>query len=154
MEVRAAKLEDRNKVLKTVDEFNDFANSHENNHNKPSTFSQEYSIDLYNEIVSSNRSKLFIALNQDQIVGYLEIHQVPRLRKAKYYGEIEGMFVKEAYRGTGIATQLMKAARDWAKIQNLDCIRLYSGHNLARAHAFYEKMGFTHAGKTYRLIKL
>ncbi|OGK66634.1 hypothetical protein A2313_04995 [Candidatus Roizmanbacteria bacterium RIFOXYB2_FULL_41_10] len=153
MEIRAAKLEDREEVLKTVDEFNDFANSQGNNRNKPSSFSQKYSIGLYNEIVSSNRSKLFIAFNQDQVVGYLEIHQVPRLRKAKYYGEIEGMFVKKAYQGTGIATQLMEAARSWAKTEGLDCIRLYSGHGLDRAHAFYEKMGFIHAGKTYRLIK-
>ena len=81
MEIRAAKLEDREEVLKTVDEFNDFANSQGNNRNKPSSFSQKYSIGLYNEIVSSNRSKLFIAFNQDQVVGYLEIHQVPRFMK-------------------------------------------------------------------------
>jgi GNAT superfamily N-acetyltransferase len=60
------------------------------------------------------------------------------------------MFVMEEYRGKGVAQQLMEQAILWAKEKKLNCLRLYSGHELKRAHAFYEKMGFVHAGKTYK----
>ena len=61
-------------------------------------------------MVSSAKSELFIALDESVVVGCLEIHKVPRLRKAKYYGEIESLFVQESLRGSGVAKDFMKIA--------------------------------------------
>ena len=153
MLIRTANLQDKEKVLKIVDEFNDYANSVST---KPVEGSSHFSIDnsgeLFEKIVHSSQSVIFIALNDKEIIGYLEVHKVIRLRKANYYGEIESMFVKESYRGQGVAVELMKAAIDWGYKEKMDCMRLYSGYGLDRAHAFYEKMGFKNVGKTYRYI--
>ena len=43
---------------------------------------------------------VFVAAVDKNIVGFLEIHAVPRLRRANYYAEIESMFVGAGYRGT------------------------------------------------------
>jgi GNAT superfamily N-acetyltransferase len=151
LKIRIATLNDKQRVLKCLDEFNDYAHITDGHEDRvPSTFSRENSGNLFEEIVSSNVSKLFIATDDEAVFGFLEIHVVPRLRKANYYAEIESMFVSEAHRGTGVAARLMEAAIEWAKESNFDCIRLYTGHKLKRAHAFYEKMGFVHAGKTYK----
>lgn len=151
MEIRQARLEDIDKVLKILDEFNDYANSlNEDWDGVTTSFSRENSGGMFEEIIKSKRSELFVALEDDKAVGFLEVHMVPRLRKANYYGEIESMFVTEEYRGSGAAKALMEAAIEWGKEQKLNCLRLYSGHELKRAHAFYEKMGFEHAGRTYK----
>ncbi len=149
--IRPATLADKQKVLEILDEFNDFALITDGNVNSvPSSFAIKNSGDMFEEIINSDNSKIFIALVDEELVGFLEIHAVPRLRKAKRYAEIESMFVKEASRGTGIASDLMQAAIEWAKKQEFDCIRIYTGHKLKRAHAFYEKMGFAHAGRSYK----
>lgn len=150
-EIRTANVRDKQKVLKCLDEFNDYALITDGHDDEvPSSFSRENSVDMFEKIVDSENSKLFIATEGENVVGFLEIHAVPRLRKANYYVEIESMFVSEAQRGTGIAAELMKAAINWARERKFDCIRLYTGHKLERAHAFYEKIGFIHAGRTYK----
>lgn len=152
MEIRKAELQDKDLVLKILDEFSDFANALEANWDGQSTrFSRDNSGEMFDTILKSSLSVIFIAVENNEAIGFLELHKVPRLRKANYYGEIEGMFVREEYRGEGVAKGLMQQALNWAKQENLNCIRLYSGHELKRAHAFYEKMGFTHAGRTYKI---
>jgi ribosomal protein S18 acetylase RimI-like enzyme len=151
IDIRSAHTDDKLEILKCLDAFNDYANEVDGHPEAiPSHFSEENSGELFEKIINSNTSKLFIATDEEKVVGFLEIHAVPRLRKANYYAEIESLFVKEAYRGAGVAAKLMETAIEWAKQQKFDCIRLYTGHKLERAHAFYEKMGFTHAGRTYK----
>lgn len=149
--IRAATLTDKQDVLALLDEFNDFAHAVDGHDTaSPSTFSRQHSGELFESIVHSDQSKIFVAILDQKFVGFLEIHQVPRLRKANYYAEIESMYVREANRGSGVASDLMQFAIEWAREQKLDCIRLYTGHKLERAHSFYEKMGFIHAGRTYK----
>lgn len=151
MIIKHASQSDKDRLLEVVDLFNDFANSLDSNWDgKATDFSRKHSGELYDVIVNSNQSALFFAEEDNNIAGFIEIHKVPRLRKAKYYAEIELMFVKEEYRGTDVAQKLMKAVIKWGEEYALDCIRLYSGFELKRAHAFYEKMGFKHAGRTYK----
>lgn len=151
MEIRQAEQSDKVIVLKILDEFNDFANSLNKDWDKKlSTSARENSGFLFDEMINYGRSKVFIAVEGNEAVGFLEIHKVPRFRKSKYYGEIESMFVREPYHGKGVAQELMKMAFKWAQEQDLDCIRLYSGDGLDRAHAFYVKMGFSRAGTTFK----
>jgi PhnO protein len=152
MEIRQALITDKDKVLKILDEFSDFANSLEKDWDgQLSTYSRDHSGEMFDQIIKTGLSVIFIAIDHEEAVGFLELHKVPRLRKANYYGEIEGMFVREEFRGQGIAKLLMQQALNYAKQEKLNCLRLYSGHELKRAHAFYEKMGFIHAGRTYKI---
>ena len=151
MEYREAKESDEEITLKIIDEFTDFINSQKKEWDrKPSTTARDESKDLFDEMIKHGKSRIFLALDNDEVVGFLEMHKVPRFRRAKYYGEIEGMFVREKYYGMGVANSLMKLAYEWAKNEKLDCIRLYSGFELKRAHAFYKKMGFDEAGITFK----
>lgn len=151
MDFRAATIDDEKIVLKILDEFNDYANSlNKSCDGKLSSSARENSGNIFKESLQNRETKVFIAVEGNEAVGYLEVHKVPRLRKSKYYGEIEGMFVREQYYGKNVASSLMKLAFKWAKEQDFDCIRLYSGFELKRAHAFYKKMGFSEAGITFK----
>jgi len=151
MDIRVANKNDKKVVLKILDEFNDYANSlNKDWDRKLSNSAQKGSGFLFDEMISLGRSKIFLAVENKEAVGFLEIHKVPRFRKSKYYGEIEGIFIREKYYGGGVAQKLMRLAFKWAKNEGLDCIRLYSAQGLNRAHAFYKKMGFDEAGITFK----
>lgn len=151
MEFREATLDDEKIVLKILDEFNDYANSLSTSWDGMlSTTARENTGHIFREALQDRKTKVFIAVEDYEAIGFLEIHKVPRLRKSKYYGEIEGMFVREKFYGKNVASSLMKLAFKWAKEEDFDCIRLYSGFELKRAHAFYKKMGFDEAGITFK----
>lgn len=151
MEIREATSADKESVLKIIDKFTYFINSQKETWDgNLSTTAKDNSGYLFDEMINLNKSNIFIALENKEVIGFLEIHKVPRFRRSKYYGEIEGMYVEKNYYGKGIAQSLMQLAYGWAKAQNLDCIRLYSGPELGRAHAFYKKMGFDEAGITFK----
>lgn len=155
MKIRFANIADKENVLAIADEFNDYSNSLDEDWDGVlSTFAKDNAGKLFEELVTSPKSKIVIAEDKKKLIGILEIHKVPRLRKANYYAEIELMFVTKAYHGKGVAQLLMRQAIKWAETERLTYIRLYTGHVLKRAHAFYEKMGFTHAGRTYKYDKL
>lgn len=151
MEIRTATQNDKSLTLKIIDEFNDFLNLRKQQEGfTPSTLVRDKAGKIFDEMLALGRSKIFIAIENEEAIGFLEIHKVPRFRKAKYYGEIEGLFVRSDYQGKGIAKELMRLAYQWAQEQDLDCIRLYSGFDLTRAHAFYKKMGFDEAGISFK----
>jgi GNAT superfamily N-acetyltransferase len=151
MEFREATLEDEKIVLEILDEFNDYVNSLKKDWDGMlSSSARKNSGQLFQDCIKRGDSKVFVAIKNDESIGFLEIHKVPRLRRSKYYGEIEGMFVREEYYGKEVAKGLMKLAFKWAKEEGLDCLRLYSGFELKRAHAFYKKMGFDEAGITFK----
>lgn len=152
MIIRRATKSDESKVLEMYDQFIDYTHLPKNDPTYiPSTSARTNSREIYNFVLASNNSRLFVADNQESIIGLMEIHKVPRIKKGSSYGELELLFVSENYHGKGVAKELMQAAQEWARNEKLNCIRLYSGHELHRSHSFYEKMGFKHAGKTYVL---
>jgi len=155
MEIREAKKEDKILVLKILDEFNDFINSQNQNWDrKASTSARDNSGLMFDEMINFGKSKIFIAIENNEAIGFLEIHKVPRFRKSKYYGEIEGVYIRDQYYGKGIAQSLMKLAYNWAQEMDFDCVRLYSRFELKRAHAFYKKIGFSEAGITFKNYNL
>ncbi|MCA9382834.1 GNAT family N-acetyltransferase [Candidatus Dojkabacteria bacterium] len=151
MNIIKADISHKDLILEIADKFSDFANSLDDDYDGSlSTFSRDNSGPMLAEVLDRNLCAIFLAIDEGKAAAIVEIHKVPRIRKARYYGEIELMFVDEEYRGSGIAKEIMNKALEWGKEEDLECLRLYSGHQLNRAHAFYEKMGFVHAGRTYK----
>jgi len=104
-------------VLELHDLFNDYASSLKQDWDqKPSHFCRDNSGEMYDEIMNSKNIYIFVAEEKNKLIGFIEVQKISKLRKAKYNGVIERLFVKEI------------------------------------AHAFYEKLGFVDAGKTYKLV--
>jgi len=140
-------------VLELHDLFNDYASSLKQDWDqKPSHFCRDNSGEMYDEIMNSKNIYIFVAEEKNKLIGFIEVQKISKLRKAKYNGVIERLFVKEIYRRKGIASKLMKAVIDWTEKNHLVDLRLYSGYDYKIAHAFYEKLGFVDAGKTYKLV--
>ena len=54
-----------------------------------------------------------------------------------------GMYVSPSRRGSGLALQLVDAIAEWARNEGATALHLQVGSTVARARAFYEKVGFT-----------
>ena len=102
--------------------FNQFSNGILNSHN------EEY---------FEGNNKLWIAIENGEIIGTIGIIEV-----SKHHALLKKVYVKETYRGKGIAQQLLNLCLEYAKSMNYDYIFLETYHRLERAKAFYSKNGF------------
>lgn len=141
----------KNQVLKTLDNFRTAISTIiEPDKNLTYTTAQELGGELFDKIINSPDSVIFLAIENSNCVGLISVHKIPQIRKGSYCGEVEDMFVEQEFQGKGVAQLLMNAAEAWAKQENLSNIRLESGNELARAHAFYQKCGLINYGKAFR----
>jgi GNAT superfamily N-acetyltransferase len=58
-----------------------------------------------------------------------------------------GMFVRPDHRGTGVAVELVHEVADWTRAQRVRTLGLHVTASVARARAFYEKIGFVPDGE-------
>lgn len=86
--------------------------------------------------VLDGEGAVFVAIEQDRIVGYIGIH--PHAE----YGHVIGMLVGEGHRGRGIGKALLDQAIKWARAQHLRDISLLVFPHNKRAIALYRHSGF------------
>jgi len=136
MEICIAIRDDKVHVLQLLDEFSMFLKSKD----QPSQIGG----DIFDEIVSRDDTKIFIAKEGDQIVGLATFYLLPNIRHGWKRGHIEDFFVTQAKHRSGVGTQLLSYIKDYCRQNNIKVIKLDSGNELTTAHSFYEKNG----GKT------
>lgn len=111
-----------------------------------------YGNPVFDNVINSPHSAIFLAQDEDNFVGILTIHIISLIRKWNYkYAEIEEMFVQEKYQWSEVASKLMKSAKDWAESNDIISIQLKSHNLLKRAHSFYGKHWFESYGKVFEL---
>ncbi len=59
------------------------------------------------------------------------------------YGEITRMYVKDDYRGRGVAESLLRMLEQKAKVKGLNWLKLETSDKFKAACALYEKYGFS-----------
>jgi GNAT superfamily N-acetyltransferase len=83
---------------------------------------------------------VLVAQAGDVVAGFIDVH-VQRVVESEPYGEVGGLVVGAAHRGTGVGATLLEAAAAWARARGLE--RLWIRANLARVgpHEFYDAVG-------------
>ncbi len=109
----------------------------------------EFSAEVFDKIIFSKESAVFLALEEGKSIAIAIVHKIPQIREGIYVAEIEEMFVLEKYRGRGIAKKLVLSIVDWSITQGISDIRLESNNSFQERRDFYEKMGFKEQGKNY-----
>ena len=96
------------------------------------------------EFIRSNRSELFVATMNNEIVGsgYGQIKQNKDYFAQKEYGYVGFMFVKEEHRGKGISKLILNEIFNWFKSKNIKETRLTVYEENPSAIKAYEKIGF------------
>jgi len=94
-------------------------------------------------IIHSPRNKIFVAEdNLGNFVGYIIIGPTGTMFTPLSFGFIYDIYVKEGFRGRGIAKSLMKKAEDYFKKEGFGKLKLEVAASNAVARSLYEKLGF------------
>ncbi|MCK9439377.1 GNAT family N-acetyltransferase [Patescibacteria group bacterium] len=98
---------------------------------------------LKKNIYSSN-SCIFIAEENNKIIGYLLAFKVNRLEmfKVKKAGLIADVFIKEDYRRKGIGDKLIKECFDWFRGDKISFAEINVEVSNKQAINFWNKKGF------------
>lgn len=91
-------------------------------------------------VISSEETHLFVAIDEEKIIGTLTLlfYQIPSGRKAW----IEDVIVDQQVRGKGVGTALMWHALQIARSQGAEKVDLTSHPDRKAANKLYQKMGF------------
>ena len=96
----------------------------------------------YDRIKDDARYKTFVALSEDEVVGFITSVQYYGIGVEGSYMVIVGIAVKQDMQGKGIGSKLTKHMENYAKEAGVFSIYLNSGFNRTDAHAFYERNGY------------
>lgn len=95
-----------------------------------------------------------LAREQGRPVGFLlaAVHRDSPLYRHREWVDVEALYVERAWRGTGLADELIGRARVWAIELGLPALQLYVTASNARAINFYERQGFRQAQAVMRTM--
>jgi ribosomal protein S18 acetylase RimI-like enzyme len=86
---------------------------------------------------------VFVAEFERKVIGWIHASITPLLEVPRR-AEVNGLIVAEGCRSSGAGAKLLDAAESWAR--KLKCAGMSVRSNVIRdrAHAFYERQGYTH----------
>ena len=94
-------------------------------------------------------ARAFVAMREDDVVGLVTVHLRYTINHEAPIGQITLLVVDEATRSRGAGRALVEAAETWAQSRGTQRITVTTALNRAGAHAFYEKVGYSHTGRRY-----
>lgn len=96
--------------------------------------------DDYSRLVSSPCSKLFLLLDEGNVMGMLTVGMYVSPTGTKAW--IEDVVVDEVLRGQGFGRMLVEHAIDFCKKEGIDTVYLTSNPKRVAANGLYQSMGF------------
>ena len=113
--------------------FNEWDKSH--------SFDFDVFSDSLNKILKEEYNKIFLAVEDNNIAGYVQMYKCHELGFDSYY-EVVQLLVSGNKRNSGIGKLLMKKVEDTALKDNIKTIKLSSQVHRTNAHVFYENIGY------------
>ena len=84
---------------------------------------------------------IVVAVRGVEVVGWMDVQRRSALESGAW-GEIVGLVVDEACRGSGVGTMLVAWAKEWTRASGLARLRVRTNAERRDAAAFYEARGF------------
>ena len=89
----------------------------------------------------SENDAVLVAVRSGKVVAWIHLSRIPSL-ESDTFAEIRGFVVTESERGTGVGTQLVKAAEQWSRERAFPRLRVRSNIVRTDTRRFYENRGF------------
>ena len=104
-------------------------------------------LNYYNipELITAEHIYFIVAVSNEEIVacGYARIDNSKVYQKNPQHGYVGFMYVKPNFRGQRISTLILEYLKDWAKVKDLNELRLDVYNNNIGAIKAYKRFGFT-----------
>ena len=113
----------------------------------------DYKLDnWYPNLIDKDNNQLFIAVYNNEIVGYAYVKIITSSDSPEIYTEasISGIYVKENYRRQGIATKLINEAKKWCINKGVSYLKLNVLEGNRIALNLYKKLGFNDFSRVLR----
>lgn len=96
------------------------------------------------ELLDSKESKIFIAISEGKVVGYLiaKIDLFPPIYVMERYGDIYDLIVESSYRRRSIGSELVKLAVEWFRSQKIERIEISVHPSNSSGYSFWKTLGF------------
>jgi ribosomal protein S18 acetylase RimI-like enzyme len=124
----------------------------------PTAFSADYDVNLNHpmsfwegRVKPGEHGKLFFAEYESQLIGMTGIRQ-GESPKTKHGGYVWGVYVHPEWRGLHIAETFIETCIEWARMMEIDIVKLGVMTNNTSAVRCYERCGFTIYGTEPRGI--
>jgi GNAT superfamily N-acetyltransferase len=93
------------------------------------------------DLIADTDHVVFVACDGDAVVGWIHASIAFHLQTGAG-GEIGGLVVSQAYRGSGIGGRLVSRAEEWVRGRGLTRVVVRSRINREGAHRFYLRAGY------------
>ncbi|MDD5145232.1 MAG: GNAT family N-acetyltransferase [Candidatus Pacebacteria bacterium] len=142
MKIRFATSQDKEQILKLMDEFNVLLKSQD----VPSKIGGA----MFDEIIKSGDNKIFVAEENNKLIGTATLYFLPNIRHGEKMGYVKNFYVTERMRDKGVGRAIFGAIKKYCLENNVKVIKLTSSNKLKNAHNFYEAMGGKSTERSFR----
>lgn len=96
------------------------------------------------ETFESADKQWMLAKSGQRAIGLMiaAVHTDSAMFRHRQWVEVEGLYVEESHRGTGLAQRLLRKAYNWALEMKLPRVQLYVTASNERAKSVYDGQGF------------
>lgn len=99
--------------------------------------------EYYEEMAMDNRYQTFVAIDGNQVVGFITSVNSLAVGLENGFIHITGLAVKGKYQGQGIGKKLLLYLEEYANKIGVRSLILNSGVQRKKAHEFYAKNGYS-----------
>ena len=137
--VRAAELRDADALSSLVGELG-----------YPST--ADRLLPRLSRLLANERVRVLVAAQREALVGLCTAHLLTTIHADGDVAQLTALVVAERARGSGVGRMLVEETEGWARRQGAGRIVVTTALHRAGAHAFYEKLGYSHTGRRYARV--
>ena len=113
---------------------------------------REY-VEAFDAILRDGNQFQLVVESAGQVVGTMQISIIPGLaRLGARRGQLEGVRVHNAHRGTGVGQRMFEWAIQYCRERGCYLVQLTTDKTRTDAHRFYERLGFAASHEGYKLI--
>jgi GNAT superfamily N-acetyltransferase len=110
-------------------------------------------VDAFQAILADPNQLQMVATSDDEVIGTLQLTFIPGLaRTGAWRGQIEGVRIAAAHRGSGVGQQMFEWAIEQCRSRGCDLVQLTTDKARPEAHRFYERLGFVGSHIGYKLM--
>lgn len=95
------------------------------------------------------KARVVVAVDGNRAVGLATIHIRHMINHEAPIGQLTLLVVDESARGRGVGRLLVAESEAWARARGCKRFVVTTALRRTEAHAFYERLGFTHTGRRY-----
>jgi ribosomal protein S18 acetylase RimI-like enzyme len=145
IEIREAHLEDLEELREVaISTYNDTFAVHNTPENMEAYFNDAYSRENLKKELSEINSKLFLATEDNRIIGFMRLRESDEVKDklGDNTVEIQRLYVLTSAQGKSVGKKLMEVAFDYARTKNYEWIWLGVWERNFNAQKFYIRYGF------------